>query len=253
MAAWKGRLAATVAVSRADPFSSSTSIADRTGGEQILLPASIQQTRFRKSFSLLLFMLLCGLSRCCISLCLLFVFALLTGLNSSRMYSAPSLYRQTPLSSTKSRNEKNKFDKNNTSMLVTMRERKKGVRDSIEKCLIHVEKYPVAEQGGGFNSLSELVVVCLESLEEMKVMQGCGGSSSSNNHREGEEEENRLDQYLERQNDHRAWLITLLCAYPETFHAILDIIGETRNHYRDQAHQNEKTTMRYFAIQSSLH
>jgi hypothetical protein len=148
------------------------------------------------------------------------------------MYSAPSLYRQTPLSSTKSRNEKNKFDKNNTSMLVTMRERKKGVRDSIEKCLIHVEKYPVAEQGGGFNSLSELVIVCLESLEEMKVMQGC--CSSNNNHREGEEEEHRLDQYLERQNDHRAWLVTLLCAYPETFHAILDIIGERRFYSRDQ-------------------
>lgn len=149
------------------------------------------------------------------------------------MYSAPSQYRQAPLSSTKSRNEKNKFDKNNTSMLVTMRERKKGVRDSIEKCLIHVEKHPVAEQGGGFNSLSELVVVCLESLEEMKVMQGCG--SSNNNHREGGEEEHRLDQYLERQNDHRAWLVTLLCAYPETFHAILDIIGESRVHHTDQS------------------
>lgn len=111
-------------------------------------------------------------------------------------------------------------------MLVTMRERKKGVRDSIEKCLIHVEKCPPIDQGSGFNSLSELVIVCLESLEEMKVMQRCGGSN--NNHREGEEEEHRLDQYLERQNDHRAWLVTLLCTYPETFHAILDIIGESR-------------------------
>ena len=163
----------------------------------------------------------------------------------ARLSSAPSLYQQTDQPHRRNRHEKNKSEKNTISTLVTMRERKKGVREVIEKCLTYAQNHPVSDQNNGFNSLSELVLVCLECSEESNRNKerdegNLMRSRSSNNedHDEGANDEREegecegesaeeYEQRLEDERGQRAWLSSLLTAYPETFMAILDILGES--------------------------
>ena len=163
----------------------------------------------------------------------------------ARLSSAPSLYQQTDQPHRRNRHEKNKTEKNTISTLVTMRERKKGVREVLEKCLTYAQNHPVSDQNNGFNSLSELVLVCLECSEESnrnkeRDEDNLMRSRSSNNEdqdegtacervKEGERESaEEYEQRLEDERGQRAWLSSLLTAYPETFMAILDILGEWR-------------------------
>ena len=162
----------------------------------------------------------------------------------ARLSSAPSLYQQTDQPYRRNRHEKNKTEKNTISTLVTMRERKKGVREVIEKCLTYAQNHQASEQNSGFNSLSELVLVCLECTEESnrnkerddsRLMRSRSSNNEDNDEgtcsgrEEGESERESAEEYeqrLENERGQRAWLSSLLTAYPETFMAILDILGE---------------------------
>lgn len=151
--------------------------------------------------------------------------------------------------------EKNRREKNIISSLVTLRERKKGMRETVERCLRVCERGDTGDQQNGTSSLSELVFVCLESIEEnrteveqrrtrtqnLKVQSddsasnngsdaGSTNQSSGNDHSKrsgtpdiGKERGLESD---EREREHRAWLSSQLMAHPETFLAILDILGE---------------------------
>ena len=63
--------------------------------------------------------------------------------------------------------EKNQNDKNMTASLVMLRSKKKGMKDIIEKCLKYCERVnSSSSQNNGFKSLSELVLTCLEFIED---------------------------------------------------------------------------------------
>ena len=155
--------------------------------------------------------------------------------------------------------EKSKHEKHIIASLVTLRARKKGMRENLEKCLKYCEKVPSSSSHkNGFKSLSELVLACLESVEDniSKKFVDYNNSSynnnninnnhiddnndnnnnnNNNNNRENLEVDDKVknnyyddisDQRLIEETNQRAWLGSLLISHPETFLAILDILGK---------------------------
>jgi hypothetical protein len=61
---------------------------------------------------------------------------------------------------------KAKEEKKDLSYLVMMRERKKGVRTVFQKCMLVAERGAITKQSPESISLSQLVLLCLQSLED---------------------------------------------------------------------------------------
>ena len=168
-------------------------------------------------------------------------------------------------------NEKSKHERNVIASLITLRARKKGMKEILEKSLKYCERFQnsSSSQKNGFKSLSELVLACLESVEDnisKKFVDNNYNNNNNNNsdnnddndnnhsnnysnndndktrrYNNNNNRENLETKYNNNKNNHfdeisdqrhidetnqRAWLGSLLISYPETFSAIIDILGK---------------------------
>ena len=189
-------------------------------------------------------------------------------------------------------NEKSKQERNVIASLITLRSRKKGMKEILEKCLKYCERLQnsSSSQKNGFKSLSELVLACLESVEDNISKKFVDNNNNSNNNNDSNKNNNNTDnnhnndddnnnndsnnndnnnsnnysnndktrrynnnnnnnnrENLEIKNNNndknnnfdeisdqrhmeetnqRAWLGSLLISHPETFLAIIDILGK---------------------------